>query len=725
MTLLDDRLRRGIEELADDLHPSRDPDDVLAELKDGARPGRAADGHRRPHRGWALVGIAAFVLLAVVAGVLVVRAGDSSQPVHLDTVPTPVPATSEWDPAELGAGWHALPPGPLDGYLPTAMVWTGTDLVAWRGYESEGEKTRRSAALDPRAGVWTQLPEDPLGLDSIVGEVGGGAWSGDEAVFWTSTGIAAWNPAAGTWRASESPSPTSGHAVWTGGQVVFWHDGWTYDPANDTWESLPLPPSPIGAPDGGAAAVWTGDELVVVSGEVNLSLDVDAGSWSSLPATELQPGWDTWTVAAAQIGDEIWMIDGRGAPAGSVGYAFSLSERTWRQLTAEEFPPNPGSEGAPEMIQVGEVLYVVHAGLQSQRVGDGPWEGPQVTYTGTSLVVGAGLIVASGRPENPFMVYVPFEPVPGPAGPSISSGWVDLGAVPPEAGSIPWMVADQQRLYMWNPSTDGGTYGAGFVLDLRSGEWGPAPALPAARGGDVRGGVWADFRVIAWSPDGVHSWLPGADAWETDTPPGRDEPLRSATDPFAPAWTGDELLFWADGLAYRPSDRTWRSVALVPHEYARVWTVSTEGRVHLVGLVSDSIPDAATSTTYDIASDTWTDPIPAPISGQWLGLAAAGDRVVAVDYAGKAAWLQASGGEWTELPDVPIAEPLVDWLGVTAIPRRDGDGVLVTSDSGGWALPGGVGWVEVLGTPDRLRSHTQWADLVVAMTETELWLYRP
>ena len=90
-------------------------------------------------------------------------------------------------------------------------------------------------------------------------------------------------------------------AVWTGDEMIVW--GWVhgttgeeneaaaYDPATDTWRTLPPAPLPPARPcecNGGQSAVWTGDRMLAWSGTLDvdgplmLSLDPATGEWQRL-----------------------------------------------------------------------------------------------------------------------------------------------------------------------------------------------------------------------------------------------------------------------------------------------------------------------------------------------------------------------------------------------------------------------------------------------------------
>jgi hypothetical protein len=172
------------------------------------------------------------------------------------------------------------------------------------------------------ASTWQALPEAP-----IEGRLAPAAvWTGTEMIVWggyarsedvgqASQG-AAYNPATRAWRtiASSPPGVQGGAAVvWTGDEMVVWAsnspDGpvgaAVYDSATDSWRRLPA--GPLGKREG-YSSVWTGKELIVVGGSlgdtlakpVAAALDPRTDSWRLLPAlnrvTGLMPSpglvWD-------------------------------------------------------------------------------------------------------------------------------------------------------------------------------------------------------------------------------------------------------------------------------------------------------------------------------------------------------------------------------------------------------------------------------------------------
>jgi N-acetylneuraminic acid mutarotase len=141
-------------------------------------------------------------------------------------------------------------------------------------------------------GVTRSIPLAPLAPRSRPHS----AWTGDELVVWSGavpgeadrdgaaggepfevfTDGAAYDPASDTWRtlpAAPVRGRVGGGAVWADDRLVIWggfgspdealDDGAVYLPEQDTWQTLP--PAPITA-RGDVTAAWTGREVLFVGG---------------------------------------------------------------------------------------------------------------------------------------------------------------------------------------------------------------------------------------------------------------------------------------------------------------------------------------------------------------------------------------------------------------------------------------------------------------------------
>ena len=138
--------------------------------------------------------------------------------------------------------------------------------------------------------------------------------------------------------ASEFDGRLGAAVVWTGEQLLVWggevpgdgarpdrgwpatNTGGAYDPASDTWFSIPS--GPLSARSG-AAAVWTGAEMLVMGGQ--------AGSAAYDPATRLWRELPTESLpiekAVVWTGSEAIVFSGSGW-----GRAYSPTTDTWRAL---------------------------------------------------------------------------------------------------------------------------------------------------------------------------------------------------------------------------------------------------------------------------------------------------------------------------------------------------------------------------------------------------------
>jgi len=186
---------------------------------------------------------------------------------------------------------------------------------------------------------------------------------------------AAYDPATDSWRPiADAPEGRAGaQAVWTGREMIVWGGlpplqgpedsgdgpgprvGLAYHPATDGWRELPEAP----VSSGDQAAVWTGEELLVVG--------VDRYDGSPVPGAAYDPATDRWrTLPPApdtSIGPPslVWTgqravavaAQGTGGP-GPFAMAYDPAADAWEQLPT---PPLRGYDGY-ETVWTGEQLLV-------------------------------------------------------------------------------------------------------------------------------------------------------------------------------------------------------------------------------------------------------------------------------------------------------------------------------------------------------------------------------
>ena len=191
------------------------------------------------------------------------------------------PATDEW---------RVLPDAPLPAGYDVMGAWTGEEVVVLVSPTGTGSsdypKFAEAAAYDPAARAWRDLASPPfvtwvsapaafldgeLFLLSLGGEVDGGETDPYDKSYATG-GIL--DTRSGEWRTHSQPPepPEQPDQTWEqtalDDEVVI--DGLAYDPATDSWRTLPEPPL---EPREFPVIVWTGDELIVWGGAAMLAGD--------------------------------------------------------------------------------------------------------------------------------------------------------------------------------------------------------------------------------------------------------------------------------------------------------------------------------------------------------------------------------------------------------------------------------------------------------------------
>jgi N-acetylneuraminic acid mutarotase len=208
------------------------------------------------------------------------------------------PATDTWAPLPSTPFYQSYEGGstyPVIGGQKQPMVWTGEELLLWAGQWAGGGPSDRfpgaGARWNPTMDSWTSLSR--VDAPSARGAAAT-AWTGRRLLIWGGTPGLGWglstgasyDPATDTWHPLSADGAPSSRwtpfAVWTGRELIVWgggtatgerrpvalDDGAAYDPATDTWRTLP--PAPILGRRWGVA-VWTGEEMLVWgSPEANL-----------------------------------------------------------------------------------------------------------------------------------------------------------------------------------------------------------------------------------------------------------------------------------------------------------------------------------------------------------------------------------------------------------------------------------------------------------------------
>ncbi len=332
-----------------------------------------------------------------------------------------------------GGTWRAIPEAPLIARSQHGAVWTGTEMVVWGGWATEGAASGYTffaaddgAAYDPVSNAWRAIAEAP-----IVGRTA-------PQMAWTGEGV----------------------LVFGGNDDAFepLTDGAAYDPATDTWR--PMAPLPDALMRVQPVVTWTGSELVAVAGDASAAAAYDplTDTWRSLPEPPLPD--DLWALGVVWTGDEvIAMASPNGISVVAAFAAFDPRSNDWR-LLAES--PVVALNGSPPVWIDGELLVI----SRSLRTGQPDTVPPDTTY------------VSLYDPEADAWRTAGAQEVYLPTGPSIWTGellitadaaydpvadvWMALPSRPP--GERPNQVWTGEEVLMW-----GGRQGGDSLIQLSDG----------------------------------------------------------------------------------------------------------------------------------------------------------------------------------------------------------------------------------------------------------------
>ena len=263
---------------------------------------------------------------------------------------TPIAAPEPFvDPVAAPAGgtWRAIPEAPLTPRSQHGAVWTGTEMIVWGGWASEGAATAYTffaaadgAAYDPASNAWRPIAQAPV-VGRSAPQV---AWTGSEMLV------------IGGYDATFSPLT----------------DGAAYDPATDAWRTLA--PLPAEFSHVQPAIAWAGRELVAVAGNGTLAVAYrpESDTWRELPAPPLPD--DLYSVHLVSSGDEIIAMGSpNGISATAVFAVYDPASEEWRRLPESPVVALNGS--AP--VWIGGELLVISRSLATGQPEAVP---PDTTY---------------------------------------------------------------------------------------------------------------------------------------------------------------------------------------------------------------------------------------------------------------------------------------------------------------------------------------------------------
>ena len=399
-----ERVRALLTRVADDMPGGAViPPARLMGLRPGANGASGAPGGARRGRLAYLAGAFVLVVLAVTVPTLLLDRHRPSGPVPLpgyavptvDAYPTTGPGTAA---ALAAARWHALPTAPIVGRSFAATAWDGTEMLIWGGASGDTGSDpllADGAAFNPSTSVWRMLPTAPLAARSNAASV----WTGHELFIW------------GGYRSQTGDAQPYG-------------DGALFDPATQQWRMIAQ--SPLSARHD-ATALWTGAEVIVIGG-VPAALGSDTyvdlaaaaynpatNSWRTLPAIPSPAKHDAAGVSAVAVAGGVyaWVdwqhmetdANGSTGNAGVDGWRYQADTGTWAAVDVGDRRnlDNPLWTGKELLFPAQQTWYgFVPGPMQSNLAGwrldpaTGAWRttphGPVDDLRGRSLWTGGALL---------------------------------------------------------------------------------------------------------------------------------------------------------------------------------------------------------------------------------------------------------------------------------------------------------------------------------------------
>ena len=269
---------------------------------------------------------------------------------HQDWDQKPTSDGIAYDPAD--GTWREISGGPLDPRAGHVAAWTGSEMLVWGGYGTNGLLPASGAAYKPSTDTWRMIDAGPLRPSYQIDS----AWTGTE--WWVAVtrndniNVAAYDAEADTWRRIPSPSTRASDGtelIWTGTEMLLYNNNaglFRMAPSDDEWtaESVAFHGS----------IVWTGELAIGIRFDDMANEPFDYEPWSYPVA------WDPATGGLVEIPlppRSAWSVDpiwtGRYLAYFEVGLALDVEGATWLDMD-----PVSDTRTGEVRVWTGETLFV-------------------------------------------------------------------------------------------------------------------------------------------------------------------------------------------------------------------------------------------------------------------------------------------------------------------------------------------------------------------------------
>jgi hypothetical protein len=528
-------------------------------------------------------------------------------------------------------------------------VWTGSEMIVWGGYGPDGISFKADGGrYDPLTDSWA--PVSMVNAPTISPNASNSPyirhrafWTGSEMIvaMGTSFGTSGrYNPLTDTWRPVSPVGAPAGDysAVWIGTGMLT--NGGLYNPFNDVW--TPLAPVPLGS------AVWTGHDVLGVSGAVNgptLSLtryDPATDARIALPSPPI-PGRDNFTTVWTGSRLIVWggnhFVTQGGVTtevAVNSGAVYNPATNTWTTTSTNGAPSARylhtavwtgsrmivwGGNADPGTLNTGaayDPATDTWSALSTVNAAS-PRDTHTAVWTGSQMVVWGGVVnpACCPGPGDLTSTGARYDPAAG--------AWTPISGM--GAGFLPDVRTNHSavwtgnRMIIWG-GTDPEAFGAmndGGIFDPILQQWSPTSTVnaPSARFDHVA--VWTGTRMVVWGGqsnsaslgDGAR-WDPVADSWAPVSATNAPSPRTQAS----AVWTGTRMIVWSGRFAsaalssgglYDPATNSWTAMATSgPPAIFNVAAWTGTRMAVWGGSAGLGGPLVNNGSLYDPSNNTWT-----------------------------------------------------------------------------------------------------------------------
>lgn len=362
---------------------------------------RGGHSEPAPGRGRArlVYGLVAAMLIAVTLGAIAL-----------------LPTTTTVPPASQGV-WSTIAPGPLSPRFAPGSVWTGSELVIFGGWDTQGRALVDGAAYDPETDRWRSISDLPTVGEPVVSapfaQPPNATWLDGRimTVAWTAGpfgwDVLSYDPATDRWtvleqyRFEELPTdeivPIGDRpGIHVPAAVEAWQDqmyvvgfrsdlsmmGWaTYNPIDGTWSEFHAFASDQLHGYRLRTTVLDDRYLIVLNdhgtirqGQVGVRIDLHSQETIDLPIPGGQPEGSWWSLRLDEGGLTVGLTGDPDGRLARVAYRLAPASPSWANIRSPQ--NSPSDDGPGELLTAGDDhLYLggltvpgKHGGLKMRTV---------------------------------------------------------------------------------------------------------------------------------------------------------------------------------------------------------------------------------------------------------------------------------------------------------------------------------------------------------------------